>query len=81
MAARRASGTRVSRRKTMAEIVQRYREEATIGRGKEWCLNRLEGKKLGIGKELVVTLSIEWIVWYITVDRKVKGATAGIDLT
>jgi len=81
----RASGTRISKRKTIAEVVQLYREEVSktkpFGRGKEWCLKRIEDKKLGMGKELVATLSVERIVRYITVDRKVKGVTASIDLT
>jgi len=81
----RASGTRVSKGKTIADVVKLYREEVEktkpFGRGKEWCLARLEDKKDGMGTALVATLSVARIVRYITEQRKVQGVTASIDLT
>lgn len=85
MDAGRASGRRISKHKTIADIVKLYREEVSktkpFGRGKEWCLKRLEDPKLGLGKELVATLSVERIVHCITKQREVQGVTASIDLT
>ena len=85
MDAGRASGRRISKHKTIADIVKLYREEVSknkpFGRGKEWCLKRLEDPKLGLGKELVATLSVERIVHYITKQREVQSVTASIDLT
>lgn len=81
----RASGTRVSKGKTIADVVKLYREEVEktkpFGRGKEWCLARLEDKKEGMGTVPVATLSVARIVRYITEQRKVQGVTASIDLT
>lgn len=81
----RASGSRVSKTKTIAEVVKLYRDEVSktkpFGRGKEWCLARLEDKKEGMGNVRVASLTAERIVEYITDQRKVKGVTASIDLT
>lgn len=81
----RSSGSRISQKKTIAEVVKLYREEVSktkpFGRGKEWCLARLEDKKEGMGAVAVATLSVDRIVKYIVEQRKVQGVTASIDLT
>lgn len=81
----RASGNRVSKGKTIADVVDLYRKELVktkpFGRGKEWCLARLEDKKEGMGSVAVATLSVARIVKYIVEQRKVQGVTASIDLT
>ncbi len=81
----RASRVRVSKSKTVADVIALYRDEVEktkpFGRGKEWCLKALEHRSEGLGAVPLARLDVARIVRYITVQRKVQGVTASIDLT
>ena len=81
----RASGTRVGKGKTIADVVKLYREEVEktkpFGRGREWRLAKLDDKKEDLGSVVVATLSVARIARCITEQRKVQRVTASIDLT
>ncbi len=76
------TGVTVRSKDRLADLIDRYTLEVgqvkPFGRNKE---NVLALIKTHLGDELVGNLSAERIVQYVVSDRKIKGVTAGIDLT
>lgn len=67
---------------TVGDLIDRYTKEMgkvkPFGKNKENVLKLAKGQ---LGKLPVAHLNAERIVEYITEDRRIKGVTAGIDLT